>query len=128
MMGRIMKRLLGFFGGIAAGVALAMLIGWVLFPMQPRSVGPDTMRSDYQSEYVRLAAAAYRVDHDLDLASERLRRLEATPSTDPLVDLTERWIDAGRPSMMVGPLVELAQALEVDTPVMAPYLVAESAP
>jgi len=117
-----MKRVLGFLGGIVVGAALAMLIGWVLFPMQPRMVGPDSMRSDYQAEYVRLVALSYRADHDLDLAEQRLRRLGATPFTAPLGELAERWIDAGRPTMMIGPLAELAQALGVDTPEMVPYL------
>lgn len=117
-----MKRLAFFLGGIILGVGLAVLIGWVLLPLQEQDVSPDTMRADYHAEYVRLVAVAYRAEGDLVVAERRLRELDGTPFATPLVDLAELWIDAGRAPDLVVPLAELAQAFGVDTPAMAPYL------
>lgn len=105
-----------------AGAGLAMLIGWVLFPIQQPAVGPASMRADYRAEYVRLVAEAYRATDDLPQAEARLRALDEVPYTAPLVSLAEQWIADGRSEELVVPLVELAVALEVDTPVMQPYL------
>ena len=117
-----MKRLLFFLGGIVLGIGLAVLIGWVLLPLQQQDVSPDSMRDDYQAEYVRLVAVAYRAEGDLVVAEQRLRELDGTPFTTPLVDLAEVWIDAERSPDLVVPLAELAQAFGVEIPAMAPYL------
>ena len=117
-----MKRLAFFLGGIVLGVGLAVLIGWVLLPLQQQEVSPDSMRDDYRVEYVRLVAVAYRADGDLVVAEQRLCELDGTPFTAPLVDLAEVWIDAGRSSDLVVPLAELARGFGVDTPTMAPFL------
>ncbi|MCU0519226.1 MAG: hypothetical protein MUF84_00830 [Anaerolineae bacterium] len=117
-----MKRLLAFLVGIAAGIGLAMLIGWVLFPLDRQEITPASMRADYQAEYLRLVAAAYQAEGDIAVADLRLRALGASPYTAPLVVLTERWIQEGRSTDLVTPLALLALALEVDSPAMAPYL------
>jgi hypothetical protein len=117
-----MKRLLFFLGGIVLGVGLSVLIGWVLLPLQQQDVSPDSMRDDYQAEYVRLVAVTYRAEGDLVVAEQRLRELDGTPFTKPLVDLAEVWIDAERSPDLVAPLDELAQAFGVEIPAMAPYL------
>ncbi len=117
-----MKRLAAFVLGIAAGIGLAMLIGWVLFPMQREEIRPASMRADYQVEYVRLVALAYSADGDLARAEQRLRALEGEPFTAPLVEVTERWIQEGRGAELIVPFVRLARALRVDSPAMAPYL------
>ena len=117
-----MKRLVCFLGGIVLGVGLAVLIGWVLLPLQQQDVSPDSMRDDYRAEYVRLVAVAYRAEGDLVVAEQRLRELDGTPFTAPLVDLAEAWIDAGRSPDVVAPLAELAQALGVEIPAIAPDL------
>ncbi len=117
-----MKRLAFFLGGIVLGAALAVLIGWVVLPLQQQEVSPNSMRDDYRVEYVRLVAVAYRAGADLVVAEQRLRELDVTPFTAPLVDLAEVWIEAGRSAELVVPLAELARAFGVDTPAMAPYL------
>lgn len=98
-----------------------MLIGWVLLPLHTREVSPDSMRDDYRAEYVRLVAVSYRAEGDLSVAERRLRELNGTPFTAPLVTVTERWIDDERSLDLILPLVELARAFEVDTPLMASY-------
>jgi len=117
-----MKRLLGFLVGVALGVALAMLVGWVVFPLDRQEITPASMRADYRAEYVRLVAASFGADGDLDVAEARLRALEGMSFTAPLVELTEQWIAEGRSVELVAPLVELARAFNVETSAMVSYV------
>lgn len=111
-----------FIAGVILGVLLAFLVGWVLVPMPRYEGGPETMRRDYQYEYVRLVAVSYQVDDDLDLAQARLRQLDPDAPAAPLVAVAERWIDDGRSAELIEPLVHLADDLGAATPAMAPYL------
>jgi hypothetical protein len=118
-----MRRLLALLVGIAAGIGLAMLIGWVIVPLDRQEITPASMRADYQAEYVRLVAVTYRAEGDLAAAETRLRALGADPFSAPLVELAERWIEEGRSAELITPLAHLARALNVDSPAMMPYLV-----
>lgn len=117
-----MKRLLWFLLGIILGFGLALLIGWELLPLQRANSSPALLRRDYREEYIRLIAAAYQVDGDLPLAQKRLAALQSDTFTTPLVDVTERWIQQGKPDTILIPLVQLAHDLGVSTPAMQPYL------
>jgi hypothetical protein len=125
-----MKRLLVFLVGLGLGVGLAMLVGWVLFPLAEPEVTPASMRTDYREEYVRLVAVAYQADADLMLAERRLRALHDDPTTDayaaPLVAQIEQWIAEERSADLIEPMVWLARDFGVDTPVMAPYVTQEA--
>lgn len=117
-----MKRLAAFLVGISLGIGLAMLIGWVLFPLERQEITPASMRADYQAEYVRLIARSYQATGDLSQAKRRLSALSTDPITAPLVELTERWITEGRSRDLIAPLAQLACDLEANTATMAPYL------
>jgi hypothetical protein len=118
----VAKRVLIFGGGLVLGVLLALLVGWVLVPMPRYDGGPETMRRDYQYEYVRLVAVSYDLNGDLDLARARLQQLNPESPASPLVALAERWIDDGRSADLIAPLARLARDLNAATPAMAPYL------
>ncbi len=117
-----MKRLLTFLLGLALGVGLAILIGWVWFPLDRRDASPATMRADYRAEYIRLVALTYAAEGDLTRAEARLAALDPDTPTAPLVALTEQWIRDGKPAPRIAPLARLAHDLGADTPPMAPYL------
>ena len=117
-----MKRLGVFIGGVILGIGLAFLIGWVLFPIVRYDESPASMRRDYRDEYIRLTALAYQTDGDLALAENRLRGLDAESPTEPLIELTMRWIMEKRSKTLITPLVILTRDLGVDTPIMKPYL------
>jgi hypothetical protein len=118
----VVKRALVLIGGLILGGLLALLIGWVLVPMPRYTGGPETMRTDYQYEYIRLVAVSYTVNDDLDVARARLRQLNADTPAAPLINLTERWINDGRSADLIAPLARLARDMDAATPVMAPYL------
>jgi hypothetical protein len=116
------KRLGVFFGGIVLGVALALLIGWVLFPIVRYDESPASLRKDYRDEYIRLTALTYRTDGDLASAEKRLSALDSAAPVQPLVELTTRWINEERSQVLITPLVLLARDLNALTPAMAPYM------
>ena len=117
-----MKRLLWFLGGVILGFGLALLIGWVLLPVERADSSPAMLRRDYQEEYIRLVAVAYQVNGNLALAQKRLETLQADTFTGPLVALTERWIQENKPDTTLIPLIQLARDLGVSTSAMQPYL------
>ncbi|MDF1512199.1 MAG: hypothetical protein P1S60_00160 [Anaerolineae bacterium] len=117
-----MKRLGIFLGGIILGVGLALLVGWVLFPVIRYNDTPASMRKDYRDEYVRLTALAYQVDRNLALAEDRLQALSDGSPSEPLVALILQWIDEERSVALIAPLAALARDMGVDTAYMKPYL------
>lgn len=108
--------------GLALGIALGLLVGWVLWPVQYTNTAPAQLRQDYRNEYILMVAAAYQVEGNADTALERLARLDPEQPAHPLVELTETLITQnGRPED-ISMLVRLAEALGATTPAMWPYL------
>lgn len=108
--------------GLALGITLGLLVGWVLWPVQYTNTAPAQLRQDYRNDYVLMVAAAYQVEGNADAALERLARLDPEQPTHPLVELTETLIaQNGRPGD-ISMLVQLAEALGSTTPAMGPYL------
>ena len=60
--------ILALLTGIGAGLAY----GWVLDPVEFFDLTPDTLRADYKTDYVLMAAEAYHVEQDPGLAARRL--------------------------------------------------------
>ncbi len=117
-----MKRWLWLLPGLAAGVGLGLLIGWVIAPVTYYDTVPSQLHPLYRDEYVRMVAETYAVTQDLDAASADLIALNPDKPTAPLQALTKRLIaeDASIPA--IKPLARLAEDLGAATPVMAPYL------
>ncbi len=57
---------------ILAGFALGLGYGWVINPVQYRSVNPSHLNIDYQTDYVLMVAELYKAEGDLALALARL--------------------------------------------------------
>ncbi len=116
------KRVLLLFLGIAAGIGLGLLIGWLLWPVRYTNTSLDQLHPAYKEEYIRMVALAYQVDGDLSLAREQLAELNPTEPHVPLVTLTEKLIERRVASRVILPLVHLSNDLNVLTPSMEPYL------
>ncbi len=118
-----MRKILPFLlGGLAAGIALGLLIGWQLWPVQYTDTSPAQLRPDYANDYVLMVATAYQVEGNLGAVHDRLRMIDPDQPGRPVVTLAEELIAAGGRQDDVAALVDLAQALEMTTPAMAPYL------
>mgnify|MGYP000923724224 CR=1 FL=1 len=109
----------------AVGIGLGLLFGWVVWPVQYYDTVPSQLRADYKREYIYLTALTYEVEGDLEAAETRLRRLGADEAVAPVVELVEQLISRQAPTATIAPLARLAHDLDVDTPIMAPYLQGE---
>ncbi len=64
------------------GIALGLLYGWVISPVQYVDTTPDTLRADYRADYVLSVAESFQSDQDADLAARRLAILGSQPPGD----------------------------------------------
>ncbi len=67
-----MSRFLKIIIPLALGIALGLLYGWVIDPVDFFDLTPDTLRADYKADYVLMTAEAYHVEQDPALAARRL--------------------------------------------------------
>ncbi|MBM3152975.1 MAG: hypothetical protein FJZ96_12380 [Chloroflexi bacterium] len=75
------SRWVRFLLAILCGLALGVLYGWVISPVEYVDTTPDTLRADYRLDYVLMTAEIYHSEQDLDLAARRLALLgSAHPS------------------------------------------------
>ena len=107
--------------GIAAGLALGLVIGW-LWPVQYTNTAPSVLRQDYRDDYIVMVAAAYEVEGDSERARERLRLLNPKDPVAPMVELAERLVRESGSVNDIAHLANLAWALESITPTLTPYL------
>lgn len=67
---------------IIAGLALGLLIGWVVWPVQWTDASPESMRASFRQEWVNMAIDSYSVNQDAALAAERFSYLGASGPAD----------------------------------------------
>jgi hypothetical protein len=77
-----MKRWIWILLGLAAGIGIGLLYGWVLDPVDFVDLTPDTLRPDYRADYILMVAEAYRSEDDLDLAARRLAIFGSKPPAE----------------------------------------------
>ena len=61
------------------GLALGLVYGWKIDPVQYTDITPDVLRIDYRTDYVLMVAEAYRAEQDPALAAQRLAVLGSEP-------------------------------------------------
>jgi len=62
-----------FFGlAILAGFTAGLGYGWVINPVRYKSTSPETLRRDYQTDFILMTAELYNTEGDLPLALARL--------------------------------------------------------
>jgi hypothetical protein len=111
-----MSRRVWFAVAIVAGIALGLVYGWVINPVQYVETSPDTLRADYKSDYVLMVAEAYRVEGDLALA---VRRLAILGNTTPLAMVQQAIVYAGQAGYSpkdVDLMLKLSQGLKTWSP------------
>lgn len=105
---------------LIAGAALGVAIGWWLWPVEYVNTTPDTLRRDYQDDYIVMVATAYEVESNLDRARERLRLLNPAEPEAPLAELVERLVAAGGSPTDLTRLKRLLDALRTASPPPTP--------
>jgi hypothetical protein len=97
--------------GIALGLVLGLLYGWVIRPVKYVDTTPNTLRADYRTEYVLMVAEAYSGDADLDAALIRLAALGSQPPLDIVLEAIDYSIEIDRPRSELEVLNRLANQL-----------------
>jgi hypothetical protein len=72
------KRQIGFMIAILVGLFAGLVIGWLLIKTPVRNSSLDSLRGDYQSDYVLMVAEKFSTDQDVLTATALLR--EISPS------------------------------------------------
>lgn len=75
------SKIITIFLALVIGIALGLVYGWVIEPVEYTNVTPNVLREDYRVDYVLMTAEAYQVDFDTDTAARRLAILGATSPT-----------------------------------------------
>ncbi|MHB1482787.1 MAG: hypothetical protein ACYC7M_13065, partial [Bellilinea sp.] len=77
------QRILWFSIAIAFGVGAGLLAGWVFFPPAGSAAAePESLRADFQSDYVLMAAEIYAKDGNVAEAAVRLQFLGSRPALE----------------------------------------------
>jgi hypothetical protein len=106
-----MSRWLSFLIIIAVGVGLGLLYGWIIDPVDFVDTTPESLRGDYQSDYVLMVAEIFHADRDAEAAVIRLTFLN-DPS--PVISVENALIfavEAGYSADDLRLLRDLADAL-----------------
>jgi hypothetical protein len=91
------------------GLALGLVYGWRVDPVQYTDITPDVLRIDYRTDYVLMVAEAYRAEEDPALAAQRL----AVFGSEPPASIAEEAYDYARQSTYPAEDLALIQELMV---------------
>jgi hypothetical protein len=64
---------------LAFGVALGLVYGWVISPVEYTDVPPSILREDYRTDYVLMVAEAHQTEQDSETSARRLAILGSEP-------------------------------------------------
>ena len=64
---------------IIVGIALGIIYGWMIEPVEYVNATPDILREDYRADYVLMVAEAYQAEQDSNRAARRLAILGSEP-------------------------------------------------
>lgn len=80
----MINRLYPILFGLVLGIAMGLLYGWIIRPVEIIESTPDTLRDDYHTDLILMIAEAYQRENDLDLALGRFERFELEPPVTTL--------------------------------------------
>jgi hypothetical protein len=66
----------------AIGIALGLVYGWVISPVQYTDATPNILRTDYKADYVLMVAEAFQNNQDAETAARRLAILGSETPAD----------------------------------------------
>lgn len=113
-----MGRWIRFLLAILVGVAVGLLYGWLINPVEYVDTTPDTLRIDYQSDYVLMVAEIYSVESDIARAVRRLALL----GNDPPAEIAHRALLFAEREGYIDSDIVLIRALYTDLQTWNPAL------
>ena len=110
-----MSRWFRFLIAVAVGIGLGLLYGWVLSPVEYVDTTPETLRADYQADYVLMVAEAYQSERDINIAMGRLTFLGFSPPLELVEEAMAHAVSKGYAPADLGLLRTLNDALIATT-------------
>ncbi len=74
---------------ISIGIALGLIYGWVIDPIEYTDVPPNILREDYRVDYVLMVAEAFQNDHNPETAARHLASLGSEPPATMTISALE---------------------------------------
>ena len=78
------KRQIGFMIAILVGLFAGLIIGWLLIKTPVRNASLDSLRGDYQADYVLMVAEKFAADQDLLTAAALLREISPSDTSSSI--------------------------------------------
>lgn len=79
--------------GLLIGLALGLLAGYRLFPVQFFDITPVSLHEDYQDDYLAMVGLAYKADRDMGRAYSRISEMMNPIDIDRLRTLSLKLED-----------------------------------
>jgi hypothetical protein len=70
--------------GLVIGLALGLLFGYRIFPVQFFDITPASLHQDFQEDYLELVGLAYHADNDIGRAYSRISEMMSPINIDRL--------------------------------------------
>lgn len=99
------------------GIALGLVYGWVVEPVQYTDITPDALRIDYRTDYVLMVAEAYHTEQNPALASKRLAVLGSQAPALIVGEAYNYARQSGYPTEDLTYMQDLAVALQTWQPI-----------
>lgn len=94
--------------GLVIGLAIGLIYAWVISPVKYVDTAPASLAAPYKDAYRRVIALAYRTDHNIDRARERLKLIDQASPVQALAAQAQRMIAAKQPAEEARALAVLA--------------------
>lgn len=77
-----MNRWVKFVVVIIIGIALGLVYGWVISPVEYLDTTPSTLRFDFRTDYVLMVAESFNSSKDADQAIRQLAQISSDPPVE----------------------------------------------
>ncbi|MBQ6508216.1 MAG: hypothetical protein IJI07_01975 [Flexilinea sp.] len=80
--------------GLLVGLALGLLIGYRMLPVQFFDIAPSSLQPDYQRDYLALVGLAYNADKDIGRGYSRISQMMSPVDIDTLRTMSLKLNDS----------------------------------
>jgi hypothetical protein len=110
------RRWIFFTVSLVLGLGLGLYYGLVVSPVEYIDTAPNTLRIDFQTDYVLMVAEVFQKDQNIELAGQRIARLGNRPPAEIAAQALSFAQQNGYSPADVSLLQNLLLALQVAQP------------
>lgn len=111
-----MNRWLKFILMILIGLAIGLIYGWIISPVEYLDTTPSTLRYDYRTDYVLMIAEIFDSSKDADQAVKQLAQLSSDPPVEIVIQSLAYGTQIGYAPEDLILIQNLATALQIWQP------------